>query len=101
MATGPCSSYRNLHPQTILVIINQQLLHGLHQPTGCTFVPELLTAAAVVVGFARFKGFQQCCFIHIGMHQYLAGCSIRGDNGDEPIGVKLRSQEHPFFDCFN
>ena len=54
----PAPSHLHLHPQTILVIINQQLpVTVCTSPLVAPFVPDLLTAATVVVGFTRFQGF--------------------------------------------
>ena len=63
-------------PDAVLVVVDQEFTHGLHEAAGGSLVPEHLAAAAPVMGLAGFQGLVPGGLIDVGQHQHLAGLVV-------------------------
>ena len=88
-------------PDAILVVIDPHLDHFLHESAGGALVPELLTAAAPVVGLAGLDRLGEGLAVHHGHHQHLAGGMVGGHTGDEALRVELRCQLMAFLNLLH
>ena len=75
-----------------MIVVNPHLSHLLHKATGSTLAPELLSAAAKVVGLAGLNCFGKRLVIHHRHHQHITGMKVGRDTGNQSLGVKLRRQ---------
>lgn len=101
MAAGTGARHLDPHPDGVLVVIDAQVFHFLHESAGGAFVPQALPAATPVKCLTGGDGFFESLRIHIGMHEQLPGMKIRGNDGNDAIGVKFRGELAAFFDLFD
>src|SRR5690606_33402348 len=94
---------RDLHPQPdrVLVVVDAQLDDLLHEARGGALVPQHLAAAAVIMGLAGLDGAPQGFLVHVAQHQHFAAVGVRGDTGQQAVGVEFRRQLVAFLDLFH
>ena len=100
VAAGVAGDF-DAEPDGVLVVIDAQFEHFLHEAAGCALVPEHLAAAAPVMGLAGADGFLQRFLVHIAHHQHFAAVGGGGDADDQAVAVEFRGKVIAFFDLFN
>ena len=90
MATGPALDVHT-QPDAILVVIDSDFADALHQAARCALVPEALAAPAPIDGLAQGDRLRERLGVHVGMHEYFAGCEVRGNYGDQPVLIEYRT----------
>ena len=76
------------HKQRIAVAVVGYFPDLLHIAGNLTLLPELLAAAAVIPGIARFQCLPQGLLIHVSEHQHLAAFFLH-DCGHQTLFIKF------------
>ena len=100
MAAGAAGGI-DAQPDAVLIVINKQFAHGLHESAGGALVPDGLAAAAEIMRFTGLDGFRQCLGVHVAMHQQFAGCVVGRDGRDQAVFVEFGRKFGAFFDLFD
>jgi hypothetical protein len=66
----------NFHYERILITVGQDFFDNLSVTRGRALVPDLLTAAGKVDGFAYFQRSAKRFLVHVGNHENFVGVGI-------------------------
>ena len=91
----------NAQPYAVLIIVDEEFSHRLHEPARRSLVPEDLPAATVVVSFARADCQLQRLGVHVALHQQFATIGIRRDNCNQAAFVEPGCEVIAFLDLFD
>ena len=64
--------YVHTQPNAVLIVVDSEFPHSLHQAASGTLVPKLLAAAAIIMCLTDFQRALERFRIHIAMHQNFA-----------------------------
>jgi DNA polymerase-3 subunit delta' len=95
---GTRSLLIDIHEENVLIAVGANFLHFLDMPRSGALVPDFLSTAGIVDGFADPESLFEGFLIHPGEHEGFLGGGIEGEGGDEPIRVEFRAEGCSFVD---
>ena len=84
--------------ECVLIAVREDFLHDLSVAGGGALVPELLSAARKVNGFADGERLAEGFFVHVSDHQHFIRLCVLSDGDDEPVFVEFRGKSEAFFE---